>query len=588
MEIVGYIIETILFMLASIGALLIGFEMLSNNITKLFHYQLKKIFNKTSSKSIIGVLIGTIVTVIIQSSGATTVMVVGFVNTGIIDLTQAAALIIGANIGTTITAQLAALSNLNLGFLSFNFGAYALGLAGIGALISMFSKKEKVKTIGNVLAGFGILFLGLECMSIAIDKEFTGVFNGEEVTNLPLVKEAIKSLLANDFISTSWFSPFILFILGIILTALVQSSSLITTVIISLSAAGIYIGAGANATSLTNNVLFLILGSNIGTCVTAMISSAGASTNAKRASVIHLLFNTIGSLIFMVFLLLWKDFMEDTFAKWFLNPETQIAMFHTFFNITCAIIFLPFIKVLVKLATIIVKDKEENVQSGLIFIDERLFGTPSVAVHQVRKELEYMYSKSLDILNRAIDGFINKNINIRSEVDVVNDDLESHNKLVIEFMVKLSNLDLVLEDECTISAFHRVSNDILRIGEIAENICKYTKQAVNKELSFSPNVMLNIGFMKNKINSLYDRSDEVFITKNLTKLNLVDEVEDEIDKMRKELINDHMERLNTGECSPQNSGVYVNLVNNMERAADHMVYIAYSVLDANNQLKNSK
>lgn len=589
MEIVSYIIETILFMLASIGALLIGFEMLSNNITKLFHSQLKKIFNKTSSKSIIGVLIGTIVTVIIQSSGATTVMVVGFVNTGIIDLTQAAALIIGANIGTTITAQLAALSNLNLGFLSFNFGAYALGLAGIGALISMFSKKEKVKTIGNVLAGFGILFLGLECMSLAIDKEFTGVFNGEEVTNLPLVKEAIKILLANDFISTSWFSPFILFILGIILTALVQSSSLITTVIISLSAAGIYIGAGANATSLTNNVLFLILGSNIGTCVTAMISSAGASTNAKRASVIHLLFNTIGSLIFMVFLLLWKDFMQDTFAKWFPNPETQIAMFHTFFNITCAIIFLPFIKVLVKLATIIVKDKEEEkVQSGLIFIDERLFGTPSVAVHQVRKELEYMYSKSLDILNRAIDGFINKNINIRSEVDIVNDDLESHNKLVIEFMVKLSNLDLVLEDECTISAFHRVSNDILRIGEIAENICKYTKQAVNKELSFSPNVMLNIGFMKNKINSLYERSDEVFITKNLTKLNLVDEVEDEIDKMRKELINDHMERLNTGECSPQNSGVYVNLVNNMERAADHMVYIAYSVLDANNQLKNSK
>lgn len=400
MEIVSYIIETILFMLASIGALLIGFEMLSNNITKLFHSQLKKIFNKTSSKSIIGVLIGTIVTVIIQSSGATTVMVVGFVNTGIIDLTQAAALIIGANIGTTITAQLAALSNLNLGFLSFNFGAYALGLAGIGALISMFSKKEKVKTIGNVLAGFGILFLGLECMSLAIDKEFTGVFNGEEVTNLPLVKEAIKILLANDFISTSWFSPFILFILGIILTALVQSSSLITTVIISLSAAGIYIGAGANATSLTNNVLFLILGSNIGTCVTAMISSAGASTNAKRASVIHLLFNTIGSLIFMVFLLLWKDFMQDTFAKWFPNPETQIAMFHTFFNITCAIIFLPFIKVLVKLATIIVKDKEEEkVQSGLIFIDERLFGTPSVAVHQVRKELEYMYSKSLDILS---------------------------------------------------------------------------------------------------------------------------------------------------------------------------------------------
>ena len=166
----------------------------------------------------------------------------------------------------------------------------------------------------------------------------------------------------------------------------------------------------------------------------------------------------------------------------------------------------------------------------------------------------------------------------------VNEELETTNKLVIEFMVKLNAQQLVLEDESTISAFHRTLNDILRIGEIAENICKYTKQTVTNNLEFSPNVMLNIGFMKNKINVLYEKTDEVFMTKNLSKLPEADSIEEEIDLMRKQLIEDHMDRLKRKECSPQNSGVYVNLVNNMERAADHMIYIAYSVKEAKEQI----
>ena len=211
---VGYWIETVLFMVAAIGALLLGFEILSSNITKLFHTQLKKLFNKTSKNNLIGVGIGAAATAIMQSSGATTVMVVGFVNTGIINLVQATALIMGANIGTTITAQLAALS-------SFDFGAYAIALAGIGAFVAMLAKKERTKTIGNALAGFGILFLGLECMSLAIKSELNGV---------PVVKEAITAILSSDIVSNGNAAPFILFALGIILTALVQSSSLITSI----------------------------------------------------------------------------------------------------------------------------------------------------------------------------------------------------------------------------------------------------------------------------------------------------------------------------------------------------------------------
>ena len=196
-----------------------------------------------------------------------------------------------------------------------------------------------------------------------------------------------------------------------------------------------------------------------------------------------------------------------------------------------------------------------------------------------------MYSKATNNLNKAIEGFLNKDVSVREEVDKINEELEVHNKLVIEFIVKLTSQDLVLEDESTISSFHRTLNDILRIGEIAENICKYTRQTEKNNLEFSPNVMLHIGFMKNKINLLYEKTDEVFMTKNLNKLSEADVIEDEIDIMRKEMIQDHMDRLKRNECNPQNSGVYVNLVNNMERAADHMIYIAYSVKEAHEQFK---
>lgn len=614
-ESIMYIIETILFMVAAIGALLIGFEMLSNSITKMFHKQLKKLFDKTSTKAIVGVLIGAAATAIVQSSGATTVMVVGFVNTGIINLFQATALIMGANIGTTITAQIAALSEtlapITGGTFEFDFGAIALGLTGIGALLTMFTKKESIKTVGNMLAGFGLLFLGLDCMSLAISNEIKIEFseatknlftqNGiEEFATIvrneagefthgyfPIVKTTIKGILENDFFSDPYIAPFVLFVLGIAFTAITQSSSLITSLIIAFVSAGIYIGSPSGTNSLTNNVLFLILGSNIGSCVTALISSMGASVNAKRASIIHILFNTFGSIIFMIFLYIWRDFMSVTFASWFKGQEgTQIAMFHTFFNVTCTLIFLPFIKIFVKIANLLVKDKElKKEETSLTYIDERLLGTPSIAVHQVRKELALMYSKATNNLNKAIEGFLNKDVGVREEVDKINEELEVHNKLVIEFIVKLTSQDLVLEDESTISSFHRTLNDILRIGEIAENICKYTRQTEKNNLEFSPNVMLHVGFMKNKINLLYEKTDEVFMTKNLDKLSEADVIEDEIDVMRKEMIQDHMDRLKRNECSPQNSGVYVNLVNNMERAADHMIYIAYSVKEAHEQFK---
>lgn len=564
---VQYWIQTIFFMIASIGALLLGLDMLSKNVTKLFSRGLKKLFNKTSRNKLVGVGIGALVTVIMQSSAATTVMVVGFVNTGIMTLFQATSIIMGANIGTTITAQLAALN-------SFDFGAYAIVFCGIGVFVHALGKKENIKTLGVALAGLGLLFLGLKCMDLAINSTYEGSY---------VVKESIGNVLAS--IDGS-LAPLILFLLGILLTAAVQSSALITTIIITFAGAGIYIGGGAGATALNNNVLFLILGTNIGTCVTALISSVGATTNAKRASIIHLLFNSLGAIVFIIILVIFKNFMINTFGKWFTEPATQIAMFHTAFNIICTLLFLPFTKIFVKLSEFFIRDKEPEKDQVTTYIDNRLLKTPSVALHQVRKELGLMYTKSVQLLNVAFDAFLQKDNTKHEKVNDGNDALIATNEQVTGYLVRLANEDLVYEDECTISAFYNVLNDILRIGEIADNVCKYTEQMIAQDLVFSDPVFLQLGFYKSKINSLYEKSDEVFLTKNIDKIGSVDEIEDEIDEMRKVLISDHFERLNRGECKNENSGVYVNLVNNLERAADHMTYISHSVINAKNQAEN--
>jgi len=559
---VKYWIESIIFLLAALGALLIGFESLSNNVTKLFHKGLKSLFNKTANNNIIGVGIGAATTAIMQSSAATTVMVVGFVNTGLLNLTQATSIIMGANIGTTITAQLASLS-------SFDFGSYAIIFAAVGVFITMFAKKDRTKTLGNAISGFGLLFLGLKCVSLALNMEYNGV---------QLIKESIGVLLSNI---NGWYAPIVLFLLGIILTALCHSSALITTIIITLSASGIFIGSGPNTFYLTNNVLYLILGTNIGTCVTAMISSIGASTNAKRASFIHLLFNTFGALLFIILFIVFPHFMENTLVNWFKdNPAVQIAMFHTGFNVMCTIVFLPFIKIFVKLSEKLIKDKKSDNEVELRFIDERLIQSPSIATHQVRKELSHIYNISKETLFTALDGFINLNEDTKELVDKNNLILQDANKQIIDYMVKLSTNKLSYDDECSISSFYKTLHDIVRIGEIGDNICKYTKKMIDEELSFKEDIMVELGLFKNKIIELFEITDSVFATKDRLKIKDVDVIEEEIDLMRKTLVEEHYERLAKGECVQNNNGVFVNLVNNLERAADHMTYIAHSVEDA--------
>ncbi|MBR6788753.1 MAG: Na/Pi cotransporter family protein [Clostridia bacterium] len=538
-------VTAVMSLLGGIGVLLFGFKVLSDAIEKLANTKLRGWFSKTSSAGkFAGVGIGTVTTALVQSSGATTVITVGFVNAGIMSLSMATAIIMGANIGTTITAQIAALS-------AFEFSAFILPLAFVGIFMTMLSKKDKVRTVGNILGGLGLVFVGLEFMSSSM-KTFS--------TN-PAFTGALTSLQ----------NPFLLLLIGIGFTALLQSSSAVTTIVISMAASGLIIGSGGNS------VLFLILGSNIGSCITAILSSIGANTNAKRAAFIHLLFNLFGTLIFTIMLLLWPSFMEVTLMQWFPDaPTTQIAMFHTFFNTICVIVFFPFIDVFVKIATFIIRDKKVKVPQEETYLDERLLKTPSIALMQAKKEVTRLATISIKTLRDSIDCFTTKDLDSSSKIKDNILHANDVSKKITKFLVKLSSEEISYSDEKIISRLHESLGDILRIADLADNMTKYTRHYVEDEFEFSDAVLADIKLMNDKLGTLFEESMLAFGNANSNAVVRAEELEDEIDGLKRKAVDGHIKRLNEGTCQPQSSSVFINLVGNIERAADHVLNLAHA------------
>ena len=536
-------LENIILFLSGLGVFLVGCKFLSDNIGLLANKGLKSLFNKSSKNKLVGVGVGAITTAVIQSSSATTVLVVGLVNAGIMSLFQATTVIMGANIGTTITAQIVALK-------SFDIALYAMTLALIGIFMNMLAKKEKIKTLGIALSGLGMIFIGLELMGNSMD------FFAESG-----VMESTLTAISN---------PFLLLILGAVFTAIIQSSSAATSIVITMAASGLTIGTGGNS------VLYVILGTNIGTCITALLSSIGASPNARRASTIHFMFNFFGSLIFAIILLIWKDFMDDVLKTLFEKPETQIAMFHTLFNVVCTLVFLPLTSMFVKVSHLIIKDKKEEEQK-VIKMDARMLEYPSVALGQLTKEISRMGYEAINVFNLAIDDFLNKSEDGKEKVNKTNEELELMNKEIIAYLVRISSAQVTFAEEQMVSSFHHNLNDIMRIGELADNITKYTASVVRDGLEFSDAVIQEIGTMKELINELYKLTDMTFISRKTDLMDKINSVEEKVDNMRSKLVNDHLDRLKQGKCQPQSSGVFINLVNNLERAADHLTYIAQSV-----------
>lgn len=557
-------------LLAGLGAFLIGVKMLSDNMEKLATGKMRTLFHRASGKTelpeaatrkekvraklkewsanLAGVGIGTATTAVIQSSSLTTVMVVGLVNAGVMTLTQATTITMGANIGTTITAQIAALS-------AFDFAVFAMGLTGIGILVAYATKKEKVQTICYALAGLGLVFVGLDVMDASMD-----FFQESQV---------IVDLFA------SITNPFLLFFLGIAITAIIQSSSALTVILIAMAESGILIGGGGNA------VLYVVLGTNIGTCVTALLSSIGTNINAKRAAVIHLLFNVIGSIIFFIIMVCWPEMNANTFEAWFPdNPGTQIAMFHTFFNVISTILFLPFTNGLVKLSEILVRPRKKADESGENGVpsrlDKRLLSTPALAVDGATEEAAAALAKAVDSLKTAVDGFVTQDTAKTETVVKANEEVDECLSRIDSYLVQVSAYDSTLDTEKRIAALHSCLGDIHRVGELAQNVTKYTRRTEKDSLYFSPKVKDDINDMYALLEKMSAKAGEILTSGSTDGLAEIDTIENEIDARRKRLIKEHVQRLGSGECRPESSSVFVNLVCNLERVGDHLNYIAHS------------
>lgn len=525
--------------LAGTGVFLVGVHLLTQNIEQLATNRIKTLFNKTADKKLLNVGIGTISTALLQSSGVTTVLIVGFVNVGIMTLGQATAMIMGANIGTTITAQIAALS-------AFPITTYIQVLSCIGMLMTILWSNEKVQNIGYILAGFGLVFIGLAIMSdvmAANQHALQGVF--ETATN-----------------------PFLLFFIGIISTALVQSSSATTSVIIAMSVAGLSIGTGKN------EILYIILGTNIGSCVTALMSSIGASTNAKRASLIHLLFNFLGAIIFFVMLMIWDDFMDVTLKRWFHEPATQIAMFHTFFNVTCTVIFLPMSSLFVKASTLIIKDKHDDVE--VTYIDERIMTSSSIAIEQLKKELMLIADMSMSTFETSYIAFCERDTTKATPIQKKVDQINAKSQNLINYLIKVS-AQCSQPEESIIADMHNDIGDVLRIVDIADNFVKYTKRTVEKNIEFSEEVKVQLNDMVQKLNIMFSLVKSCVLNNDVSVLSQIDEIEEQVDKAKKMLVEGHIERLNNKHCKPESSGIFINLVSNLERLGDHLTFIAHTV-----------
>lgn len=533
-------------LLAGTGIFLVGVHLLTENIEQLATGKIRDLFGRTAQKRLVNVGIGAGTTALIQSSGVTTVLIVGFVNVGVIDLYQATAMIMGANIGTTITAQIAALS-------AFPITTYVQIFIFVGIMMTMVCKRDHLKKTGFILAGLGLVFAGLGVMSDAMKVNRDGI-------------QVLFETVSN---------PFLLLFIGALLTALVQSSSATTSVIIAMSVAGLVIGTGGN------EVLFIILGTNIGSCVTALMSSFGANANAKRAGLIHLLFNTFGSVLFFLLLICWPSFMEVTFQRWFASAATQIAMFHTFFNLTCTILFLPFCNVFVRISERVIRDKERTQPET--FLDERMLSSPSLALQQLEKEAALLSDVAMDAFRTAFRSFAQKDTSLIAPAQEQMDRANGIYHHTVNYLVRLSAQSSLAEEKL-ISDLHSSLGDIMRIAEIADNFTKYARRTVEHKLDFSETGLREVHEMVDRVEELYGLTRRLLEERDAALLPQVDRVEEGIDADRKRLIDDHVHRLEQGKCKPDCSGTFINLVSNLERLGDHLTYIAYAAAGASESI----
>ena len=533
--------QTAITLLGGLGMFLYGMTVMGEGLQKAAGSKLKKIIEMLTSNVVMGVLVGTVVTGIIQSSSATTVMVVGFVNAGIMTLSQAIGVIMGANIGTTVTAQL----------VSFSLEDIAPIALGIGIIFYMFTSKEKTKQVAEILIGFGLLFTGMEFMKDAVEplRDYKGF---------------------TDMLVSFGQYPLLGLLLGFGITAIVQSSSASMGMLVALAAEGLI---------PLNAALPILYGQNIGTCVTSLLSSIGANKNAKRAAVIHLIFNVLGTILFLIFLN--KPVVSVVTGMDPGNVARQIANTHTLFNIISVLILLPFNNIIIKMAMRIIPDKAEDEEDikTVKYIDDKMLEIPSIALINTIKETSRMGKKAKESLDCSISAILEKSDEYVGKVFVKEETVNELQKIILNYLLKLSKTAALDEDsrEAVDNLFNTV-NDIERIGDHAKNIAELSQIMIDGDLEFSEQGKNQLEEIYNYVISAYSSALEAFKNDDINLAYKVFRIEEKVDMMEKTCRASHMYRLNNNLCSIDNGVVFLDIITALERVSDHAVNIAKRVI----------
>ncbi len=552
------LLGSLIWLLAGVGVFIVGMNFMSDALEKSAGKGTKRMLEKISNNRFSGVGIGAGVTAIIQSSSATSVMVIGLVNAGVMTLMQATPIIMGANVGTTITGLLVALKNDY-----FNMLMYVLAFAGV---MMSFFKKEKVKIAGTLCCGLGLIFVGLNIMS------------SEQAFGNPLVDDLFTQIFKKiDF-------PLLLIFVGVIFTALIQSSSAATGVVITM------VGTSILPLDLA---LFIILGANIGTCVTALLAAVGASANAKRVALIHFTFNVIGTALFTAIIWIFKEPVVNLLVSMFPNDDPmslqmRVSTFHVVFNVTTTCLLLPFVKHLVKYSCAVIKDdKPQEEALTLKFVDDRLLSMPTVALAQVKKEIYYMYAlveENTALAFQTVEtGAMQNDEKIKANEKIIN----FTNRALTDFLIKLS-MDVEQSSERIIGSYFHVLNDLERIGDHAENFHEIGIEMKEKDIVFSENAKEGILKMREQVEKMFAISKDALENHSKKQLPALTETEKTVDDMKKELTAKHFTRLAEGNCKVTASPYYSSLVSGLERVADHLVNVGYSIVNPTGSQKEVK
>ena len=523
-------ILTIVKLLGGLGLFIYGMKLMGDGLENAAGEGLKKILEKVTKNPIIGVIVGAVVTMVIQSSSATTVMVVGFVNAGLMNLAQAAGIIMGANIGTTVTAQLVA----------FKLDNIAPIFVFVGAMMVMFVKGKKRREIGNIILGFGILFVGMGTMSGAM----------KPLTSSPMFQEILTT------VGSHWYLGVIA---GALITAVLQSSSATTGILVALATAG--------ALNI-NQALPIIMGCNIGTCITA-----------HRAAMLHLIFNVVGTIIFLPIIV--PGFLGNFVSYFTTDVNRQIANAHTIFNVVNTLIMVPLIPILCKIVERIIPGEDDE-KVGPKYIDDRLLETPVIAAGQVVKETIRMSNKAKLSLELAMDAFMKNDENLAEKVYENEEIINNLEECITNYLVKVSKCELSDKEKNIVASTFHIVNDIERIGDHAENLADLTVQKINKKLSYSDEAIDEITNMYQSTLKALDISIESYSDRDSAKAKEITNVEAEIDKMHKRYRDLHIKRLHEGTCNAYAGAIFLDLLSNLERIGDHSTNIAEIVVENNN------